>query len=74
MAAILEDGVVHHAGVGDSRAYLLPDAGNGRLLTIDDSMAQVMIAGRSTFRMTYDYETIDGVRVGDPHPRVPDKP
>jgi serine/threonine protein phosphatase PrpC len=45
VAAILEDGVVHHAGVGDSRAYLLPDAGNGRLLTIDDSMAQVMIAG-----------------------------
>ena len=41
----LEDGVVHHAGVGDSRAYLLPDAGNGRLLTIDDSMAQVLIAG-----------------------------
>ncbi len=45
VAAILEDGVVHHAGVGDSRAYLLPDAGNGRLLTIDDSMAQVLIAG-----------------------------
>ncbi len=45
VAAILEDGVVHYANVGDSRAYLLPDAGNGRLLTIDDSMAQVLIAG-----------------------------
>jgi serine/threonine protein phosphatase PrpC len=45
VAAVLEDGVVHHACVGDSRAYLLPDAGNGRLLTIDDSMAQMLIAG-----------------------------
>jgi len=45
VAAVLEDGVVHYFGVGDSRVYLLPDAGHGRILTIDDSMAQVMIAG-----------------------------
>jgi serine/threonine protein phosphatase PrpC len=45
VAAILDNGVVHHACVGDSRAYLLPDAGEGRILTIDDSMAQVLIAG-----------------------------
>jgi serine/threonine protein phosphatase PrpC len=45
VAAVLEDGVVHYCGVGDSRVYLLPDAGHGRILTIDDSMAQVMIAG-----------------------------
>lgn len=39
-----------------------------------ESIAQVLIAGRSTFRMTYEYETINGVRVGDPQPRVPGKP
>jgi serine/threonine protein phosphatase PrpC len=45
VATITEGSVVHYAGIGDSRVYLLPDAGNGRLLTIDDSMAQVLIAG-----------------------------
>ena len=45
VAAVLEDGVVHYCGLGDSRVYLLPDEGEGRLLTVDDSMAQVMIAG-----------------------------
>ncbi len=45
VAAVLEDGIVHYCGIGDSRVYLLPDAGHGRILTIDDSMAQVMIAG-----------------------------
>lgn len=33
------------------------------------SVAQIFIAGRSTFRMTYDYETINGVRVGSPQAR-----
>lgn len=33
-----------------------------------ESVAQVLIAGRSTFRMTYEYETINGRRVGDPRP------
>ena len=45
MAAVLEDDVVHYCGLGDSRVYLLPDSGDGQLLTVDDSMAQVMIAG-----------------------------
>jgi len=31
-----------------------------------ESVAQVLIAGRSTFRMTYEYETINGRRVGAP--------
>ena len=34
-----------------------------------ESVAQLFIAGRSTFRMTYEYETINGVRVGSPVPR-----
>jgi serine/threonine protein phosphatase PrpC len=36
---------VHHCGIGDSRIYLLPDQGPGELLTVDDSMAQVLIMG-----------------------------
>jgi len=31
-----------------------------------ESVAHVLIAGRSTFRMTYEYETINGQRVGSP--------
>ncbi len=31
-----------------------------------ESVAQVLIAGRSTFKMTYSYETINGQRVGNP--------
>ena len=34
-----------------------------------ESVAQVLIAGRSTFRMTYEYASINGERVGDPKPR-----
>jgi hypothetical protein len=33
-----------------------------------DSVANVRIAGRSTFRMTYDYEMVNGQHVGDPKP------
>jgi hypothetical protein len=33
-----------------------------------ESVAQVLIAGRSTFKMTYEYQTINGQRVGDPQP------
>jgi hypothetical protein len=33
-----------------------------------ESVAQVLIAGRSTFRMTYHYESINGERVGSPEP------
>ncbi len=34
-----------------------------------ESVAQVLIAGRSTFSMTYEYETINRQRVGDPKTR-----
>ena len=33
-----------------------------------ESVAHVLIAGRSTFRMTYEYETINGQHVGNPKP------
>jgi hypothetical protein len=33
-----------------------------------ESVAHVLIAGRSTFRMTYEYENINGHHVGDPQP------
>jgi serine/threonine protein phosphatase PrpC len=45
VAAVMEDGVIHYCGLGDSRVYLLPDAGDGQILTVDDSMAQLLIAG-----------------------------
>jgi hypothetical protein len=35
-----------------------------------ESTAQVLIAGRSTFKMTYEYEAINGVHVGNPRPRA----
>ncbi len=34
-----------------------------------ESVAHVLIAGRSTFKMTYQYETINGQRVGNPQPK-----
>lgn len=33
-----------------------------------ESTAHVLIAGKSTFRMTYEYETINGQHVGNPQP------
>ena len=45
VAAVLEGTTIHYCGIGDSRVYLLPDAGGGQILTVDDSMAQVLIAG-----------------------------
>ena len=42
-----------------------------RVPTSIESVAQVLIAGRSTFKMTYEYETINGLRVGNPQPRPP---
>ena len=35
-----------------------------------ESVAHVLIAGRSTFKMTYEYETINGQPVGDPQPHA----
>jgi hypothetical protein len=37
-----------------------------------ESDAQIFIAGQSTFRMTYEYETINGERVGSPQARETD--
>lgn len=34
------------------------------------SVANLLLAGRSTFSMTYDYETIDGRRVGNPQAKM----
>jgi hypothetical protein len=33
-----------------------------------ESVAHVLIAGRSTFKMTYEYETVNGHHVGSPQP------
>jgi hypothetical protein len=41
-----------------------------RMPTALESVANVRIAGVSTFRMTYDYESINGRRVGNPQPRT----
>jgi hypothetical protein len=35
-----------------------------------ESVASVLIAGRSTFKMTYEYQTINGQHVGDPQPHA----
>ena len=35
-----------------------------------ESVASVLIAGRSTFKMTYQYQTINGQHVGDPQPHA----
>jgi len=35
-----------------------------------ESVAHVLIAGRSTFKMTYEYETINGHHVGNPQPHA----
>lgn len=34
-----------------------------------ESVAHVLIAGRSTFSMTYEYETVNGQHVGNPKPK-----
>jgi len=39
-----------------------------------ESIAQVLIAGRSTFKMTYEYEAINGEHVGNPQPRTSSHP
>jgi hypothetical protein len=35
-----------------------------------ESVAHVLVAGRSTFKMTYEYETINGQHVGSPQPHA----
>lgn len=45
VAAVLAGALLRYAHLGDSRAYYLPDDGEGRQLTLDDSMAQMLMAG-----------------------------
>jgi len=35
-----------------------------------ETVANVLVAGRSTFKMTYEYESVNGQRVGNPQPRL----
>jgi hypothetical protein len=35
-----------------------------------ESVANLLVAGRSTFRMIYEYESIDGRRIGNPQARI----
>jgi hypothetical protein len=44
-----------------------------RMPTAIESVAQVLIAGRSTFQMTYAYASVNSIYVGDPQPTVPGK-
>ncbi|HYM26494.1 MAG TPA: hypothetical protein VEU08_24920 [Vicinamibacterales bacterium] len=39
-----------------------------------ESVATVLIAGKSTFRMTYEYESVNGRRVGEPQLRASARP
>jgi hypothetical protein len=41
-----------------------------RMPTALESVANVLVAGVSTFRMSYEYESINGQRVGNPQPRT----
>jgi hypothetical protein len=41
-----------------------------RMPTALESVANIRLAGVSTFRMTYDYESINGQHVGNPQPRT----
>jgi hypothetical protein len=41
-----------------------------RLPVAVESTANVLIAGRSTFRMDYAYESVNEQHVGDPQPRM----
>lgn len=43
---------------------------NVRMPVALEAVANVLFAGKSTFRMTYDYETVNGLRVGRPQPRT----
>jgi hypothetical protein len=41
-----------------------------RMPTALESVANVRVAGISTFRMSYEYESVNGQRVGNPQPRM----
>jgi len=48
--------------------------GGVRVPVAIESVAHVLIAGRSTFKMTYEYQTINGQHVGDPQPHAQASP
>jgi hypothetical protein len=39
-----------------------------------ESIANLLVAGRSTFRMTYEYESIEGRLIGNPQPKISTSP
>lgn len=43
VAVVVAGPVLWHAGIGDSRAYFVPDSGLAQMLTQDDSMAEMLI-------------------------------
>lgn len=47
--------------------------GGIRMPVAVESVASILIAGRSTFRMTYEYESVNGQPVGSPRPRPADQ-
>ncbi|HOA89256.1 MAG TPA: protein phosphatase 2C domain-containing protein [Propioniciclava tarda] len=76
VAALVLDNVVYAGNVGDSRAYWLPDSGDGAILTRDDSMAEDSIASgvpRKQAETAADAHTITrwlGVDAADVVPQV----
>ena len=44
-----------------------------RVPMLIESVASVLIAGRSTFKMMYQYASVNDSHVGDPQPRAPRK-
>ena len=45
VAVTIDGNLLRHANIGDSRAYWFADGGTGVQLTVDDSMAQMLVAG-----------------------------
>lgn len=41
-----------------------------RMPVATEAVANIRLAGRATFRMTYEYETVNGRQVGTPEPRL----
>ena len=52
-------------------SIIIPTRGRLSYLEVAlESVAHLLFAGRSTFHMTYDYEMVNGRRVGSPQPRM----
>ncbi|NQX11720.1 protein phosphatase 2C domain-containing protein [Microbacteriaceae bacterium VKM Ac-2855] len=73
-AAVLDGSVLITANVGDSRSYWVPDAGEARQLTTDDSWAQQQIANgmsRAEAETAKDAHAITRWLGADAHDEVP---